>query len=56
MKPDGHQDRKLILRARGRYAFEPTPERVVEESEEAPTEIEIELVDGDENPLFETEE
>lgn len=56
MKPEGVQDRRLILRTRGQYAFEPPPERKQDEVDEAPNEVEIELVDGDGNPLFETEE
>ena len=52
LDPDGHQDRKLILRARGGYAFQ-LPERPTSAEEDLdPKDVEVELVDGDGNPLF----
>lgn len=51
--PEGVQDRKLIMRARGGYAFELPEPRKSDDAEEDPRDIEVELVDGDGNPLFE---
>lgn len=50
--PEGHQDRKLIMRARGGYTFELPVRQVQQEDELDPKDVEIELVDGDGNPLL----